>query len=129
MNRRPDRLNSPPSSGVWTAGIEGGGYYCEDYREWSPSSVYVTQQLVTESRAQRVRTGRVKTSSDCLRESSTADESIQLTYSSQGSFTSTWVVTTDSVNNACRFVRRYNRQYWNKDHMGEKYLIRAEIVW
>jgi hypothetical protein len=38
-------------------------------------------------------------------------------------------VTTDSVNNACRLVRKLNRQYWNRNHFGEKFLVRAEIIW
>lgn len=46
-----------------------------------------------------------------------------------GSYTSTWVVTTDSVTNACRLVRKLNRQYYNKARHSAKYPLRAEIAW
>jgi hypothetical protein len=48
---------------------------------------------------------------------------------SNGSFSSTWVVTTDTVTNACRLARKLNRQVWSKEKYGDKYIMRAEVIW
>lgn len=53
----------------------------------------------------------------------------RLTNSAPRSLTSMWVITTDSVRDAHHLARRLNRNYYHDSVHGNRFPMRASVIW